>query len=420
MLRRNFIQTFGAATVGATLLPAATRTGKKVRVAAVVTAYYRDSHADVIVSRMAGGYFADLKLVEPHCKIVSMFVAQQPDPNGGGARSDLSRASAEKYDFKLYSTIAGALKQGGKSLDVDAVLLIGEHGEYPSNDIGQRLYPRFEFFQAVLAVFREAGAVRPVFFDKHLSYSWEQAKAMYDSARQLRIPIMAGSSIYVSARIPALSLPLDTALEYAVGTGRPAGEGWGGTGLETYAFHALEAFQTMVERRRPGETGLRSVQTLNDDAVWNWAEGDGAWSKPLLSAALDAARASERTVPQLRRSRAAVFILEYRDGFKGAIYMPTRGPTCFAAKLAGQDAPVATFFTNHRIESKYPHFDALTHQIEEFFVSGVSPRPLERNLLVSGALEALLRSRKSEQRILTPELAIQYRAPAKDYFVRLN
>jgi len=40
---------------------------------------------------------------------------------------------------------------------VDAVLIIGEHGNYPVNKLGQRQYPRYEFFNQVAEVFRRDG-----------------------------------------------------------------------------------------------------------------------------------------------------------------------------------------------------------------------------------------------------------------------
>ena len=59
---------------------------------------------------------------------------------------------------------------------MDAVLLIGEHGEYPSNEKNQVLYPRYEFFKECVEVFEEDGRAVPIYNDKHLSYSFEKAK----------------------------------------------------------------------------------------------------------------------------------------------------------------------------------------------------------------------------------------------------
>ena len=52
---------------------------------------------------------------------------------------------------------------------------VAEHGDYPYNEKGQQLYPRREMFEQVINVFRKTGASVPVFMDKALSYSWENA-----------------------------------------------------------------------------------------------------------------------------------------------------------------------------------------------------------------------------------------------------
>ena len=56
-------------------------------------------------------------------------------------------------------------------------------------------------------------------------------------------------------------------------------------GSDAMDYHALEAMQCMVERRKGGETGVKSVQMLEGDAVWKAGE-DGLWSRRLLEAAL--------------------------------------------------------------------------------------------------------------------------------------
>src|SRR5205823_8227909 len=112
--------------------------------------------------------------------------------------------------------IAEALCRGGKELAVDAVLCIGEHGNYPVTDKGQVQYPRKRFFDEVVKVFRQSGRVVPVFNDKHLSYRWDWAKEMYDTARELKIPFMAGSSVPLAQRIPPLELPPGAKIKEAV------------------------------------------------------------------------------------------------------------------------------------------------------------------------------------------------------------
>ena len=207
---------------------------------------------------------------QPNIKVVSLYVDQKPE-------GDLSGERAREFGFTVYPTIADTLRCGGPKLAVDAVLIIGEHGNYPRNDKGQILYPRYEFFDQCVKVFEADGRAVPVFNDKHLSYSFEKAKAMVDASRRLRFPMLGGSSIPVTWRLPSIELPLGCDIESAlmVGVG----------GSDAMDFHALEGLQCMVERRRGGETGVKAVQLLEGDAVWK-ALAEGRYPKDLLTAAL--------------------------------------------------------------------------------------------------------------------------------------
>ena len=98
----------------------------------------------------------------------------------------------------------------------------------------------------------------PVFNDKHLSYRWDWAKAMYDDARRLKIPFMAGSSVPLAERRPPIEFPKGAVVEEAVSIH--------GGGIESYDFHALEVMQSLIEARRGGETGVKQVQLLSGDA----------------------------------------------------------------------------------------------------------------------------------------------------------
>src|SRR5262249_49137816 len=131
-------------------------------------------------------------------------------------KNDLSRQLADKYKVPIYGTIHEALCRGGRTLAVDGVVIIGEHGQYPFNDKGQHLYPRRRFFEETIQVFRNSGRAVPVFSDKHLSYSWENARWMYDRAIELKIPFMAGSSIPTTWRKPAIELEAGSKVEEAL------------------------------------------------------------------------------------------------------------------------------------------------------------------------------------------------------------
>ena len=213
---------------------------KRTKTAAIVTVYRYNSHADVLVGRLLSGYSVDAKWAPSHTQVVSLHAAQVP------ANTDMSRNLAARNGFKLYPSIREALTFGGKSLAVNGVVFIGEHGDYPTNELGQILYPRYELFSQILDVYEESGRSVPTFFDKHFSYSWEKADAIYRRSKKIGFPFMAGSSIPLTIRKPALDPPLETPITeaFTIGYG-PA---------DAYGFHTLEGLQCMVERR----TGRRN------------------------------------------------------------------------------------------------------------------------------------------------------------------
>ena len=375
--------------------------GAKKRIAAVVTEYRPRSHADVICSRIFDGYMPNGVHVEPRTRIVSMYTDQI-------APKDMSRDTAARHGFPIYSTVAEAL-----SVPFDAVLLIGEHGDYPLNELGQKLYPRYQLFQQIIEVLRKSGRVVPVFSDKHLSWSWEHAKQMYDEARELKLPFMAGSSIPVTVRVPELELPLGARVERAVAIG------YGD--LEAYGFHTLEAVQCMLERRAGGETGVAAVQMLTAEDVWNWSDSpDGQWTKSLLEAALACNRNTKPGPARQSAKRPALFLIEYRDGLRAAVFMLDGyvASWLFAAKLKDQPKPVATHFGMLSGARDLPHFDGLVHCIEELFLTRKPVYPVERTLLTSGILSSLMESRYRKRRLETPQLTVAYRAPKHTWFQR--
>jgi hypothetical protein len=177
----------------------------------------------------------------------------------------------------IFRTVDEALTLGGSKLAVDGVLLIGEHGAYPVNDKAQTLYPRFEMFLKITDVFRQSRTSVPMFNDKHLSWSFRQARRMVEISREMKFPMLAGSSVPVGRREPAIDAPFGSVYKHAVAISY--------SGLDIYGFHLLEALQCMVERRKGGETGVRSVQCLENQECWNYIEQNG-WVKQLFETAL--------------------------------------------------------------------------------------------------------------------------------------
>ena len=175
--RRAFVNGCGAAVAAAPWKASADQPAPARRRMAVITTEWRErSHAWHMAERFLHGYPIQGRWHRPPFDVVAAYVDQTP-PN------DLSRARAQEFGFRIYPTIAQTLRVGGKALAVDAVLVIGEHGNYPVNKLRQTQYPRYEFFRQVVDVFRADGRTTPVFNDKHLSWNWEWAREMAETAR---------------------------------------------------------------------------------------------------------------------------------------------------------------------------------------------------------------------------------------------
>jgi hypothetical protein len=381
------------------------------KVAAVATVWRKDSHADVIIPKLIAGYDLEGEPVAPSVDVVAIYVDQFPE-------NDLSRRWAKRFNIPIFDSVRGALTLGGDRLAVDGVVIVGEHGEYPWNEKGQHLYPRRELFEQAATVIRESGRKIPVFNDKHLSYTWENCRWMYDTARDLGLPFMAGSSLPVTFRDPELDLPLGTDVQEALVLSHGP--------IESYGFHALETLQCMVERRRGGETGVASVELLHADAFWA-ARDAGRFPSALYEAALAVSRHQEGRAREFfaaqppRRAAApgpvppVAFVVTYRDGLKATL-LNLAGYVqdfTFAARL-GDGKVVASAF---KLEGAPPrwHFNYLTHHVERLIVTGQGPYPVERTLLTSGTLAALMEAGAQGRPMATPHLDVAYQAPAEPW-----
>lgn len=400
--RRAFLKQSLATTGGLLFLPkgqAASGVSRdKLPVAGVTTVYRRNSHAHVILGKILEGFNQDGGL-GPDIELVSLYVDQFPD-------SDMSRGLAKKYKFRLAKTIDEAVNLGGDKVGVAGVLSIGEHGKYPYNPVTkQHMYPRKRLFDDIVAAMKRGGKIVPVFNDKHLSYRTDEALAMYRTAKELKIPFMAGSSLPVAWRIPALELPMGCEMQGAMAIG------YGGH--EAYGFHALETLQCMVERRKGGETGVAAVRAVRGDGVFE-AERQGYWSPDLLAAAL---RSQSYELPTNWREVIAdkelpFYLVDYRDGFKAcvAMFSGVVGNFSFACQLKGQPSPAATRFALQDGPA-YRHFEWLVKAIEPMIHTGKPSYPVERTVLTTGIISAAMHSLAGDgKRIETPELSIAYQA----------
>jgi hypothetical protein len=385
------------------------------KLAAVTTAYHYLSHAYHICGRFLHGYLKGGRMHYPDFAVSGLFIEQD--------KEDVGRDIAKKQGVPLFDSIEKALTLGGDKLVVDGVLLIGEHGDYPYNDKGQKLYPRYEMFQKVVGVFRRSDRTVPVFIDKHLYYDRTKAFEMATTARKMGFPLYAGSSLPITWRRPELELPLGVKVREALVASR--GE------LEIYGIHALEALQCMVERRTRGQQGVKAVTCLEGDAVWKAGDA-GRWSWELLEHALG--RSPSRNVGDVRENcrhfrpppgrpsfpRAPIaFLVEYRDGLKATVLLLNGhvDDTTFAARIEGMKKPVSTLFYLPPPPGA-AFLEALAGKIEDFMATGRPPYPVERTLLTGGILDVALESRVKGNRLETPDLDVSYDPPRDSGFLR--
>jgi hypothetical protein len=418
--RRSFLRATAAATAAATAVghssanPSAAAAPQRKKIALIGTAVYVHSHAQHFLDRLALGYTWAGQWHEPQVDLVSLYIDQFP-------ANDLARSRAKRYNIPIFPTIADALTLGTGKLAVDGVVIIGEHGKYPQNERGQTLYPRYEFFEEVVKVFETSGRSVPVFNDKHLSTEWSKCTKMVADSKRLSFPFLAGSSLPVTRRLPAIDLPWGTPLVESV----CAGYG----GIEKYDFHGLETAQCMSERRRGGEVGIRSVQALRGSKLWDRVAGQEK-TQALLNAALcrshnlpaeDGYPTAPVSFDWARRSfpNAFGYFIEHRDGFRTTLFMlPIRD-----FNYAGMDDRGA--ITSCQMYLPMPpssattadFFNPLVHHVERMILENRAPYPVERTLLTSGMLLTAVDSLYRDGALIeTPKMDVRYTAPKESHF----
>jgi hypothetical protein len=366
------------------------------RVAALVTEYRHNSHADVIVGRLIETQTLDGAGVKPRMKLVSLYTDQVP-PN------DKSRNLAARYGFRLAPTVRDALTLGTNSLAVDGILLVAEHGDYPKSATGQTQYPKRRLFELVAEVVRENGAGVPIFIDKHLADNFADARFIYDTARTLKMPLMAGSSLPGCWRQPPVDVPKGARLRQLLAVSYHT--------LDAYGFHALEMVQCLAERRRGGETGIKAVRALSGAQVWK-ARDEGLFDRRLLDAALARQEALKPPEPAQLPERVidpVLCCLEYADGFRAFVLNLNGAVAEWSAAWSSEENEVQS--TLFRVQEARPfmHFAWLVDGIDAMMHSHKPAWPAERTLLSSGALHQLLVSLKEGgRRVETPDLQFSY------------
>jgi len=375
-------------------------------VAAIVTIYRKNSHADVLIGKILEGWQQDGG-IGPALTLSSLYVDQFP-------ADDMSVALAAKHGFRLCKTIREAIELDTGAVAVEGVISIGEHGDYPWNEKGQHLYPRRRFFEEIALSFEKLGKVVPVFNDKHPGPEWKDAKWMYDRAQELKIPWMAGSSLPVSFREPDVGFPKGEVLDACVGVGY--------SGLDIYGFHTLDFLQSIIEHRSSPKTGVDWVQAYPITSIPMLLD-----RKEIDRELLDSSLASSGTdlnavlAAPPNESENGLFLIHYQDGLLIPVVMLSSVATGISVACRLGNAKTFTTRAEERPEPRYPHFAYLLKGIEQMIHTGTPAYPVERSMLTSGILDRALTSKhQGNRRLETPELNIQYSPVDFGYASHIN
>ncbi len=439
--RREFVAgTVGASLAFATVGAEMASPTKPKRIALIGTHVQKFSHAQHFLDRVLEGYGWEGRHHRPALELAGLYIDQFPE-------TDLARERSARFDVPLQPSVADALTLGTGTLAVDGVLIIGEHGNYPRNDKGQVLYPRYKWFKEIVKVFESSRRAVPVFNDKHLSTYWREAVEMVADSRRLKFAFIAGSSLPVTWRLPALELPLGVPLTESVCVC------YGG--VDSYDFHGFETTQCMSERRRGGESGVGWVRAVKGDKAWQLlAPQDRQGTRRLLLAALfrsDAMNApegctfAEPTLEWVRRGSAniTVFFVEHLDGFRTTVFLlngnvapvtfrDQRQRTSMWTERFVRDFTWAGLEKGGRVHSTKFHlpmppynttladfFNPLMRHVETTIVTGRAPYPVERTLLTTGMTAAGIESlHRGGERVETPWMKVAYKAPKESHFWR--
>lgn len=373
----------------------------KPRIACLITYWGATrSHADWIVTKLLDGYWWQGAHTPSRVEVVSVYIHQLET-------SLLGQKICKSKNIPIFKTVAEAVTLGGKELAVDGVVIVGEHGEYPTNLKGQWLLPRWWMYEKVIRVFEQSKRSVPIFNDKHLSYDWDEAKWMFDKSRELNFPLTGGSSIPTYFRKPEVELDIDTPLRHSIVLGGAPDEG--------ALFHCVDVLQAFVERRKGGETGVKSVQCIRGAETWTWTE-QNPWAGKLL----EAVRANFELKPGHFKEigKPNVCIVEYNDGTKAAIYNAQGVGWTYAGEIEGQKDPTIISmlgwpgpFDQYHASNSQPHW------ITEMMVTKKEPFNAERLLLSTGITNCNMESNWENgkysavgRRIETPFMNMKYRS----------
>ena len=374
---------------------------KRPRIACLVSYWgLPTSHADWIVNKLIDGYWWHGAHTPSRVDVVSVYVHQLDT-------SLLAQKVCKAKGIPIYKTVGEAVSLGREDLAVDGVVIVAEHGNYLTDLKGHWLLPRWWIYQQVMRVFEQSKRAVPVFNDKHLSYNWDEAKWMFDKSRELNFPLTGGSSIPTYFRKPEIELAVDTPIRNSIVVGSAPDEG--------AISHCIDVLQAFVDRRKGGETGVRSVQSIRGPETWKWVEHT-PWAGNLLEAVRKNFNLKPGYFQEGRQSN--VCIVQYNDGTNGAVISGEGVGWTYAGEIEGQGTPTLVSMLGWPGPiSQYHAANGHEHWITEMMLTGKEPFHAERLLLSTGIVNHYMESNWQNgryspvgRRLETPYMNMRYRS----------
>jgi hypothetical protein len=360
------------------------------------------SPAQQLLDRFLIGYPHDGVLRKPEGTQVSAYLAISVEANFGERPKD--------FDLEIAPTVEEAVA------DADAIVIVSRRPGAQANEAFLRI------------ALERAPKGAACFVHGALANSLTSARNFAATTTARRIALLAGTPLSVTWRLPPVELPAGTLLTdalFVVQVNPQAIQATPPSPPATLAgaeLHALDGLLPVIERRHGGESGIRSVRFLEGKELWR-AGQKGLWSWPLLAAALSRSHTLQgdsvldgRTqdvvglglVPKLARNPRG-WLLEHRDGLRSTILVLDGVVADFNFAVRAQDGQIISAQLFRAPSPAEQHFGQLAAVMEDFFRTGKSPWPIERNLLIAGLLDTFAKpSSLSGRRVETSELAIAY------------
>ena len=370
------------------------------RIACLITYWgATNSHADWMVNKLIDGYWWQEAYTPSRVDVASIYLHQYET-------SVLGQKVAKAKGIPVFKTVAEALTLGGNELAVDGVVIVGEHGNFPTDLKGHWLLPRWWLYNQMIRVFEQSKRSVPVFNDKHFSYNWDESKWMFDKSRELNFPLSGGSCIPTYYRNPEIEFDMDTPIKNSIAVGGASDEG--------AIFHCIDMLQSFVELRKGGETGVKAVQSIRGPETWNWVERN-PWVSKLLDSVAKKFEFKQGYFQE--DARANLCIVEYNDGTKASVISGRGVGWTYAGEIEGRNEPtIISMLGFPGPFDQYHASNAQPHWITEMMVTKKEPFNAERLLLSSGITNHYMQSNWENgryspvgRRIETPFMNITYR-----------